>query len=125
ERVIRTGHHPVLMVNTQTAEPYRRVLVAIDLSEHSANALRTARALGFLDGPQVSLVHAVESVAKSMMAYANIERERIEAQVAEDLAEGGRNLIAFVAGLGLDDLRYYTRLTEGPPFYAIAKVIER
>src|SRR5512138_2842432 len=50
ERVIRTGHHPVLMVNRPPEAPYRRVLLAVDLSESSAHAVRSARALGLLEG---------------------------------------------------------------------------
>src|SRR3546814_8667514 len=46
ERVMRCGHHPVLMVNTEASGPYRRVIAAVDMSEASAKALRTARPLG-------------------------------------------------------------------------------
>jgi nucleotide-binding universal stress UspA family protein len=42
ERVMRHGHRPVLMVNQPPAGPYRHVLAATDLSEHSARALRAA-----------------------------------------------------------------------------------
>jgi nucleotide-binding universal stress UspA family protein len=82
ERVMRTGHHPVLMVNAEPSGPYRRIIVATDMSPASANALSSAKGLGLLDGAYVSLLHAFEPFAKGMMIYANIEREKIEEHVA-------------------------------------------
>ena len=43
ERVIRTGPYPVLMVNNEVQPPYRTALAAVDMSEASANAIRTAQ----------------------------------------------------------------------------------
>ena len=42
ERVIRTGPHPVLMVNNEVRRAYRTALAAVDMSEASASAIRTA-----------------------------------------------------------------------------------
>lgn len=124
ERVMRCGHHPVLMVNTEPSEPYRRVIVAIDMSEASANALRTARALGLLDGAYVTLLHVFQPFAKGIMIYGGIEREQIEDHAAEEAARARRALTGFVAGLDLEGLRYDVRLEEGQTFYAIKEAIE-
>ena len=43
ERVIRIGTYPVLMVNNAVDHPYEKVLVATDMSEVSAWAIRIAR----------------------------------------------------------------------------------
>jgi universal stress protein E len=123
ERVMRTGHHPVLMVNADLKGSYRRVLVATDMSEASANALSTAKSLGLLDGAYVSLVHAFEPLAKSMMIYANIEREKIEEQVAHETSEVRRDLADFVTRLQLGELRYDLRLIEGPTFRSIKALV--
>ena len=59
ERVIRTGPHPVLMVNNEVqGGPYRTVLTPVDMSEPSANAIRIAQTLGLIDDARVTLVHA-------------------------------------------------------------------
>ena len=58
ERVMRHGDRPVLMVNRPPAGPYRGVLAAADLDEGSAHALRTAAALGLLDGADLTVLHA-------------------------------------------------------------------
>lgn len=125
ERVIRTGHHPVLMVNNPTDESYRRVIVATDLSPASANSLGTARALGLLDGAHVSLLHAFEPMAKSMMIYANIEREKIEAHVAREGAEAQQRLYDLVDEFRLDELQYDLRLIEGPTFRVIKGFVDQ
>src|SRR3546814_5231611 len=87
---MRCGHHPVLMVNTEASGPYRRVIAAVDMSEASANALRTARTLGLLDGAYVTLLHTFQPLTKGqpmtkgqpltkgIMVSGGIERERIE-----------------------------------------------
>ena len=49
ERVVRTGPCPVLMVNNEAAHSYSRVLAAVDMSDISAHAVQSARALGFFD----------------------------------------------------------------------------
>jgi universal stress protein E len=119
ERVMRTGQHPVLMVNTEPKSSYRRVVVAIDMSKASENALSTARLLGLLDGAYVSLVHAFEPLAKGMMIYANVEREKIEEHIAHEAFETRRKLIDFADNLQLGELQYDLRLAEGPTFRTI------
>lgn len=125
ERVMRTGHHPVLMVNTEARRPYSRVVVATDMSEASANALSTVRSLGLLDGAHVSLVHAFEPLAKGMMTYANVEREKIEAYVAHEASETRRKLAYFVDQLQLGELRYDLRIIEGPTFRTIKDFVDK
>jgi universal stress protein E len=56
ERVIRTGPYPVLMVNDKVKQPYRNALAAIDMSEASANAIRTAQTTGLIGDGGVALV---------------------------------------------------------------------
>jgi nucleotide-binding universal stress UspA family protein len=58
ERVVRTSEVPVLVVNQASTQPYRRALVAVDLSKTSRRALETA--LRVLDAHRTELrvVHA-------------------------------------------------------------------
>ena len=125
ERVIRTGSRPVLMVNTEPNNLYRRVLAAIDTSEASGNALRSAAALGLLDGAQLSLVHAFEPFAKAMLIYANIEREKVEAYAARQAARAHHNISSFLAKLDLGKIAYDIELEEGPTLRVITAAIEK
>lgn len=125
ERVIRTGHCPALMVNTELDGPYRRVMVAVDMSEASSNALAAAKRLGLFERAYVSLVHAFEPMAKGMMIYAGIERERIEEHVVLEAAETRKTLTSFLAKLDLGDTAFDVRLEDGHTFSAIQKVVEK
>jgi universal stress protein E len=125
ERVMRTGPHPVLMVNREPKRPYRRVVAAIDMSEASANALGSAKSLGLLDSAHVSLVHAFEPFAKGLLIYANIEREKIEAHVAQETTQTRRKLIDFVTNLQLGELNYDLCLEDGPTFRAIRDFVDK
>ena len=58
ERVIRTGHHPVLMVNNEVNAPYEVALTPVDLSDASANAIRTARTVGLIGEGGLDILHA-------------------------------------------------------------------
>ncbi|MEM8793168.1 MAG: universal stress protein [Pseudomonadota bacterium] len=57
ERVIRHGKKPVLVVKTTAAGPYRRVLIATDLSPHSEAAADLAARL--VPSGEIVLLHAV------------------------------------------------------------------
>jgi len=46
--VIRNRPHPALMVNDEVERPYRTALAAVDLSEPSANVVKTSMTLGLL-----------------------------------------------------------------------------
>lgn len=125
ERVIRTGHCPVLMVKAEPKGPYRRVIVAVDMSPASARALRLARDLGLLDGVYLTLLHAFEPFAKVMMTYAGIEREAVEDHVARERNTAEQALKDFLAEQDLQGLHYEVRLLEGPVFHSIHKIAEQ
>lgn len=56
ERVVRYGTRPVLVVKDSVRGPYRRALVAVDLSTHAQAAIAMAARL--VPGGKVHLVHA-------------------------------------------------------------------
>lgn len=57
DRVIRTSPVPVLVVKTQAAEPYARVVVAVDFSPQSVSAAKEARDLA--PNARLQLIHVV------------------------------------------------------------------
>jgi nucleotide-binding universal stress UspA family protein len=125
ERVMRTGRHPVLMVNRASAAPYRRAVVASDLSEASAGALRTAAALGFLGAGELSVVHAFMPLAKDMMVYAGIEGEKIAEHVAHAGTDARHKLKAFLQGCCPALLEHPLLIEEGDPVGVIARIVAR
>jgi len=124
ERVIRMGHHPVLMVNSQPKRSYQKIIAPVDFSETSANALLTAKRLGLLNGVHVAVLHVFETLAKGMMIYANVEREKIEEYVDHEAIKIRRKLEEFVIALGLGELSREMCLEEGQTFSVIKKMLD-
>lgn len=123
ERVMRTGHRPVLMVKTALNRPYRRIMVALDMSPASARALNVVGDLGLFDGAYLTLLHVFEPFAKVMMIYAGIEREAVEEHVDHERTKAERALTQFLAGQNLKERDYEVRLLEGHVFHSIQKTL--
>ncbi len=81
ERVLRHAEQPVLVVKRRCAGPYRSILVAVDLSDASALALR--RALELFPGARFTVVHAFETPFSAFMASASLEPEMREAHLTQ------------------------------------------
>lgn len=113
ERVIRENAAPVLMVNSDAAGPYRRVLVATDLSEQSAHALQVARALRILPRSQAVVVRAFDVVAASKLAFAGVAADKIESHVAEETAVARSELAQFLADVEFGNEFYELRVRRG------------
>jgi nucleotide-binding universal stress UspA family protein len=122
ERVIRENVAPVLMVNSDAAGPYQRVLVAVDMSEQSAHALQVARALRILHRAQVVVVHAFDSVAASKLAFAGVTSGRIESHRHEAAELARAELAQFLAALELGNEPYELRVKEGRAARVIREV---
>jgi nucleotide-binding universal stress UspA family protein len=125
ERVTRTARRPVLIANGKTGERWKKVFIAIDMSETSAEAARTAHALGLLDGADVSFVHAYAPITRQMMTYAGIPLERVQEESAREFQATRREVARFIQALGLQDLNYNARIVEGLGAGAIAGVVEQ
>jgi len=119
ERVIRLGSRPVLMVNRDGEKPYSRVLAAVDLSETSAHAMRTARAIGLLDPAHAAAVHGFLPLAEGMMYYANVGQSQIDQHIAVSASEARAALGGFLRKNGLADLAEVLLIEKGGPYEAI------
>jgi nucleotide-binding universal stress UspA family protein len=124
ERVMRHGRRPVLMVNQPPAGPYRRLLAATDLSEHSARALRTALRLGLLDQVHLTLLHVFESPGLAALGLSDAPPATHAAQEAEVMRAGSAALARFVSELGLP-LHPDQQVAAGDPATVIAGVAAR
>ena len=106
ERVVRTGLCPVLMVNNEAAHPYSRVLAAVDMSDNSAHALQSAKALSFLDQAHRDCRACVRSIGKiGKLFMADVPKERIADYVDQEReGQRGTGLVPAIA-LGLSVAR--------------------
>lgn len=124
ERVIRGGACPVLMVNSEAAQPYARALAAIDLSDTSANALSSASGLGILDNTHLTVAHAFSAIAKSKLALADVPRERITAYVETEQQRATTELQSYLTSLALDAANSSYYVAEGDPVPVISKAVD-
>jgi nucleotide-binding universal stress UspA family protein len=125
ERVMRTGNTPVLMVNAHPDAPYRRLLLAIDMSDASARAAQSAKALGLLDAAEVSILHAFRPYAKSMLGYVGANQDVVTNHVVHTALEAAGEVTSFLKREGMDDERYEILLEEGDPFGTIKDAVKR
>lgn len=123
ERVIRTGNRPVLMVNLDVGS-YASVLAAVDLSDASAEAVRSARSLGLLDGARLTVVHAFDAAAKPKMVLADVDEERIGAYVEQERGRATTELQTFMTSLEIDNAAWSPYVAEGEAMPVISRAVE-
>jgi len=124
ERVIRTGPFPVLMVNNEAQQRYTKVLAAVDLSEHSANAVHVANATGLTSETPATFLHAFLAPAKGKMFIANIDEPSIDNYVAEMRRSAQDELAAFLVTHNLGQHGWSLRLEEGGAVEVISRVVK-
>lgn len=127
ERVMRLGHRPVLMVNRSAERPYRRLLAAVDMSERSADALRTALRLGLATGAEWTVFHAFHQPGRGSMMLADLPAAAVEGHVATTAAETHAALTRFLGGI---DPGFASRppkivLEEGTPADTLEAAVRR
>lgn len=124
ERVIRTGHHPVLMVNNEAGAPYEVVITPVDLSDVSANAIRAAQAVGLTEGARVEILYAFQPVAKATMSRAGLDQANIDQHVSDERQQATEDLTAFLIEADLCSLGASLRVEEGAAFEVISAGVD-
>ncbi len=105
ERVLRKLQRPMLVVRQVPQEFYRRVLVAVDFSAASAEALRLAALVA--PSAQRVLVHAYELPFEGKLHFAGVDEAAIHGYRRRAEAEALSRLEAFAleAGVAADTTR--------------------
>jgi universal stress protein E len=124
ERVIRLGAYPVLMVNQQPAQQYRTMLAAVDLSEHSAAAIRRAMFLGLIGEGSVTLLHAFFPYAKSKMIRSGMSQDGIDEYILSERQLALDDIAKFLVSNDLALPGHSVRVVEGRPFDVIADAVK-
>ncbi len=79
EKVLRSRTAPVLIVKQAPRAAYRKVLVALDLSEISGLALRATESLVMTRDTQAVIVHAYEPYYEGTIGYTGVGNEALKA----------------------------------------------
>jgi len=99
EETLRASRWPVLVANGVPAGPYRRILVALDFSDASRDALRRLLHLGLNVDAEVSVLHVFDVTGASLIARAAMTEEQIQDYLAEEQNKAARQLAAFMREL--------------------------
>ena len=122
ERVVRQGRSPVLMVNNEAQRRYENVVMAVDMSDASANAVRAAKAAG-LAHERATVLHAFSAIAKGKMLIADLKQSSIDSYVASERKEIMDELVRFMIANDLGPERWSIRLEEGAPMEVISRFV--
>jgi nucleotide-binding universal stress UspA family protein len=124
ERVIRMGSFPVLMVNTEPDRTYGKVMAAIDLSESSAHAITTAKALELTGDAMLTLVHGFDAVAEGKLSFAGVGEEEIGNYVADGQFRAGQEIVAFLEANDLGQDAWSLRVKKGLALDVISDAVQ-
>jgi nucleotide-binding universal stress UspA family protein len=125
ERVIRKGRFPVLMVNNEAQRNYENVVVPVDMSDASANAVRVGLSTGLIGGGGATLLHAFYPLAKGKMFIADASKASIERYVEDERLRATDELGQFLIENDLGRERWSLRVLEGAPMEIITGAVSQ
>lgn len=125
ERLLRAIGRPVLVVHREARDSYRRVAMAVDLSNMSLPMIQTASRLGVLDNAETTLLHATSAPHEGMLKTVGVDERAIEdyRQGWEDDARLRLQAMLAAAEMEVGRTRLLVR-TESPAL-AIRQLLER
>jgi universal stress protein E len=123
ERVIRKGKFPVLMVNNEAQRKYEKVVVPVDMSDASANAMRVALSTGLINAEPATLLHAFSALAEGKMSYIGSDQASIDSYVASERHRVRDELAAFLITNDLNRGRWSLRVEEGGTMEIISRAV--
>jgi len=109
----KSARHPVLVVKQPPHDAYRSVLVAVDFSPVSIEAIRMARQLA----PQadMTLLHAFELPYEGKLAFAGVDEQIVRQYVTTGSETRRKRLHDLAAAAGLAPADYSARVMHGDP----------
>ena len=124
ERTIERSDRPVLMANGMPSGVYERTFLALDLDDASRSAVRAARALGLIEGTEVTAMHAFDAPAAGMMRRAMEVPDAIDHYVAGEEAQARPKVEEFLAELDVRPELLLLRPIEAVPAQSILACAE-
>lgn len=111
ERLVRRARRPVLVVRQSAHEPYRRVLVALDFSAASQQALALARRVA--PRARLLLLSAFEVPFLEKLRFAGVDDATVEHYRGQARMRAVQALHGIAAGQGLRPQDYEALIIEG------------
>lgn len=120
KRVARKSTTDTLLVRRQPRVPYRKVIAAVDFSEHSRLAVN--RAMDLFPGSDVTALYSMPSRFDPLLAGAGLFTEELEASRGARLRMAEERMAEFTAHWN-SSIR--TLVVDGPPTETIDEVVRR
>jgi nucleotide-binding universal stress UspA family protein len=120
KRVARKATADTLVVRRQPRVHYRKVIAAVDFSEHSRAAIE--RAVALFPGADITALYSLPSRFDSMLAGAGLFAEELEASRGARLGMAEERMEEFTAAWD-GDIR--ALVVDGPPTETIDEVVRR
>lgn len=111
ERLLRSGSGPVLIVKRPAIEPYRRVIVPVDFTPHSALALKAA--LTVAPDADINIVHAYDVPLERKLWLADVSDEQINEYRNEARLQALDKVVNLRKQFGLEQQRMSHYLESG------------
>lgn len=124
ERTVRHSGRPVLMANAVPAAPYRHILVAIDLSENSADALRCAAQLNWGDKPALSVFHAYAAPEQIMRGITSVTEANLQRYLREAQQRAEVEVQAFLRTQNVRPVRQIVEMINTEPALMIRRAAQ-
>ena len=96
ERTIRTSNVPVLMANGAPTGPYRHILIAVDFSDCSSQAVRTVQQLGLAKRAAITVIHVFDAPGTGLIAHSTMTDDEARKYIAGEESRAGKELAAFL-----------------------------
>lgn len=111
---------PVLVVKQAPHEAYRSVVVAVDFSPVSLQAIHLARS--WAPGADVVLLHAFELPYEGKLTFAGVDDQVIRRYVAQEAEVRRKRIHELAVAAGLTALEYSARIVHGDPAQQIIQM---
>lgn len=125
ERLLRAIGRPVLVVHRDVQGSYRRVAIALDLSNGSLPMIQAAGRLGVLEHAQATLLHATNAPHESMLKTVGVDARSIESFRQGWLDDARLRLQSILTAADLNVQRAQVVVRSDPPATAIRQIIEQ
>lgn len=124
-KALETRNYPVLVVRNEAQRTYRRVLLALDLSEASVAAIRATESLVLTPDVDATVVHAHKPPYQGMLHHADVGMDSV-ARYADDWQREARSAVRDLLRYeSANSARYDIHIEQQPAAAGILQAIGR
>jgi universal stress protein E len=124
EKILNTRQCPLLIVRRSADAEYKQVMLALDIGEESAAAIRAAESLVLTARAQAMVMHVSEPPYQGMMRSAGVGTDEVLSYVDHSRREAAAEIRDLLRRTSADHTRYGVVIGESHPTRAIRRAVE-